>query len=311
MKKHNNKYLSFIYKLFSKDITNNELKEFENWLEQDIEHRKLYEREKKLYELTAGFDRQLFSIDVSQEWDRFRRSKKNENVISFYSYFKPAMAIVAVLILFFGFSFLLPSRRVYIAERQLKELILPDKSVVKLYKNSKLVLGPAFNKRFRRVKLLGEAYFIISRNDKKPFIISANVFSVEVVGTEFYISQEKKQVIVNKGLVRVVLKDKHVLVKAGQGVVVAENSIINMTFDKNQFAWATGEFYFNNSTLAEVFSILEQNFDVKFVIKNKEIEKLRLTAQFKGQDLQTIIKIIAKSENINISKFEDKVYIVK
>src|SRR5690606_36912085 len=50
-------------------------------------------------------------------------------------------------------------------------LHLPDGSVVFLNSDSKLYIPSDFNRDTRDVKLLGEGYFEVAHNQKKPFLV--------------------------------------------------------------------------------------------------------------------------------------------
>jgi transmembrane sensor len=82
---------------------------------------------------------------------------------------------------------------------------LPDGSVVTLNAASKLSYTDKFNGDTRPVTLLGEAFFKITPNKAKPFIINVNGVTVKVVGTSFNVKSRngKTEVIVETGIVNV------------------------------------------------------------------------------------------------------------
>jgi ferric-dicitrate binding protein FerR (iron transport regulator) len=63
---------------------------------------------------------------------------------------------------------------------------LPDSTVVTLNHNSSLEFPMAFNGNERRVKLNGEGYFDVARDEEKPFIVeTGKEIQIKVLGTEF------------------------------------------------------------------------------------------------------------------------------
>src|SRR5690606_732935 len=71
--------------------------------------------------------------------------------------------------------------------------------------HSKLSYPENFNKNTRDVRLTGEAYFKVSKDQKRPFTVSTGALSTRVLGTAFNIRETDSiiDVTVSEGLVRV------------------------------------------------------------------------------------------------------------
>ena len=67
-------------------------------------------------------------------------------------------------------------------------ITLPDGTIVHLNSESKLTYTPEFNGKLREVSLEGEAFFEVTPNKEKPFIVKTSFFDVEVLGTSFNVS---------------------------------------------------------------------------------------------------------------------------
>ena len=66
-----------------------------------------------------------------------------------------------------------------------KEIVLPDGSKVWLNENSLLKYPEKFAEEERQLELDGEAYFEVTKNKHKPFIVQNPAMSVQVLGTKF------------------------------------------------------------------------------------------------------------------------------
>ena len=88
---------------------------------------------------------------------------------------------------------------------------LPDGSNIYLNRNSKFSYRKNFGEHRRDVKLTGEAFFEISPDASKPFIIDAGKARVKVVGTSFNVITNNTE------------SDVEVFVKTGK-VLVSDNS---------------------------------------------------------------------------------------
>lgn len=64
-------------------------------------------------------------------------------------------------------------------------LVLSDGTQVWLNAESELCYPVPFTGDSREVSLRGEAYFLVTKDDKKPFLIKSDEFSMQVYGTEF------------------------------------------------------------------------------------------------------------------------------
>lgn len=87
--------------------------------------------------------------------------------------------------------------------------VLPDGTKVWLNASTQLVYKPSFWKRERLVDLNGEAYFEVSHNKHKPFVVNSKDVRTCVLGTKFNVrarsSEAKVVTTLLKGLVQVQL----------------------------------------------------------------------------------------------------------
>ena len=92
---------------------------------------------------------------------------------------------------------------------------LPDGSFVTLNKNSSIHYPKKFPGRKRNIELKGEAFFTVTPDKEKPFVISVNDVTVTVVGTSFNIKSVsgKTQVVVESGIVQVTKNNKTIELK--------------------------------------------------------------------------------------------------
>lgn len=74
-----------------------------------------------------------------------------------------------------------------VGDGQRSAIVLPDSTKVWLNSGAKLIFPVVFAKSTREVYLEGEAYFDVSHNKAKPFIVRAKGMNIQVLGTEFYV----------------------------------------------------------------------------------------------------------------------------
>jgi len=105
---------------------------------------------------------------------------------------------------------------------------LPDGSVVFLSEGGKITHPRSFARDQRRVALEGEAFFEVTKDKRRPFIVETELTTIEVVGTSFRIRDVQDrpfELTVRSGAVKAVLKsDEHqVFVEAGERVRLVAN----------------------------------------------------------------------------------------
>ena len=97
-----------------------------------------------------------------------------------------------------------------------KSMALPDGSKVIVYENSKLIYPKSFeNKNDRQVQLEGQAFFHIQKKKDSgeyvKFIVQIKQMNIEVLGTQFLVSQDnqKARVRLEEGKIRLYIKDQN------------------------------------------------------------------------------------------------------
>ncbi|GET20502.1 FecR family protein [Prolixibacter denitrificans] len=198
-----------------------------------------------------------------------------------------------------------------------KQVTLPDGTVVSLNANSRIEYPQGFTGKKRTVKLVGEAFFDVHHDALHPFIIETEGAQIEVLGTSFNVSaypgKEKVEVNVRTGTVRLVStrkkgKQAEEILPAGQRgwVNLSDGSTSSqLGVAPNYLSWVNKDIRFKNTPLSEVFSVLENTYHVKVEGADTHIDTLRYTADFEKQNLDFIVDVIGRTLNLKVSKTDD------
>lgn len=194
-------------------------------------------------------------------------------------------------------------------------LTLPDGTKIWLNAASSITYPLRFSDRERVVKLVGEGYFEVEKDARRPFRVKTSQQELTVLGTRFNISgyqddaYEKTTLV--EGSVRIsnLSSKKHFILKPQeQATLRASETSINTVPADEAIAWKNGEFIFSDEPLESIMKKISRwyNLEVKFEGINtaerfggsvskfehvsKVLEKLELTGgiQFKI-DKRTII----------------------
>lgn len=163
------------------------------------------------------------------------------------------------------------------AGNEYRHFQLPDGSVVWLSPNSQLKLKDRFNQQARNVDLDGEAFFEVSHQLNKPFIIRTGEVRTTVLGTSFnveaYPAKKQIEVTLLRGKVAVYsgLQKKQEEMTPGQQVTV---NTLTGGFRKRDFPDAadylnrrSGIFKYQGQTLSEVARDLETRYGIQISVQ--------------------------------------------
>lgn len=202
---------------------------------------------------------------------------------------------------------------------EVKKVVLADGTGVWLNNMSVLVTLEPFEKDFRRVKLIGEAYFDVSHNAEKPFVVETFGLKTEVLGTSFnvnaYPGLKHKEIILYEGSVKISPENnpkKSLLVKPGEKVRVSDDNskfYISGIDNSEPAAWREGILEFNNEELFQIARKLERKFNTRIFIASQQTGKLRFTAEFEKEPLDKILKLLKEAKSFNYSFTDEGVII--
>ncbi|WDF55830.1 FecR family protein [Mucilaginibacter sp. KACC 22063] len=260
----------------------------------------------------AKADRMFKSIiSISQ-------NNEDENKQNFFlKRYRFAAAMIAFLLISSGILYYFEAnKRPEVTLMQAKssnehELIkLSDGSTVVLNNHSFLKYPASFNGRLREVTLIGEGYFDIKHDTRHPFIVHTGNLSTTVLGTAFNINAYEKgkniTVTVTRGKVSVSNADKVL------GVIVpneqlsfdkVEESAMQAHVNSTQIVqWQSKDIFFQNITMLEAASELEQRFNVKITFKHDAVKKCRFSGTFlHGEKLKDILQVVCDFNNATYS----------
>ncbi|WCT14839.1 FecR domain-containing protein [Mucilaginibacter jinjuensis] len=182
---------------------------------------------------------------------------------------------------------------------------LSDGSVITLNRHSILQYPQRFNGNQRVVSLKeGEAFFKISPNKAKPFIINTSGTVIKVVGTSFNVKNKhgRVEVIVETGIVQVSNREGSVTLTPGDKVLVGDNSnlVKEQNPDKLYTYYRSKEFVADNTPLWRMVEVLNEAYDSHIIIGRKELNNQLLNTTFKNESLDDILQVISRTFKITV-----------
>ncbi len=144
------------------------------------------------------------------------------------------------------------------------QVTLSDGSRVWLNASSSLSYPVSFSGE-RTVSIMGEAYFEVAADGKKPFRVKTRAGEVEVLGTSFNINSYEDEPEIRttllQGKVRV---NGSTVLQPGQQAQVWGDGVRVVMVDTEPFvAWKNDKFMFDNSDIRTIMRMIARWYDVK------------------------------------------------
>lgn len=184
------------------------------------------------------------------------------------------------------------------------EVMLSDSSRVWLNAGSELKYPDVFGRDNRVVYLKGEAYFEITKNPRRPFIVQAGHMKVEVLGTQFNVRMQDEthgRTTLVEGAVRLHNGGYQVVeLVPGQRAETNEQGEIRV---KNvdvryDIAWKKGQFAFHEETLFSIMKQLSAWYGLTFDFENIRLANQIYTAIIpRAPEIDDVLQILQKTND--------------
>lgn len=273
----------------------------------------------------------VYNPDLSYYWaemqQKMHRSAKKQYTFTFSFLRMAGMVALLFIMLAIGASYYLgaefnretPKALTYLSMSGKSKVILPDSSVVWLNNGTTLTYYSAYEKS-REVKLTGEAFFSVSKDPDKPFIVHTADLCTKVYGTKFnmnaYPENKDVKIALLEGSVSVYKNDckeeKYLI--PGQVATYCKTSR-ELTFLKDdvnfESFWANSSITFEAKPLEYIVRYLEKWYHVDIVLDPALSLSQAYTFTIKQEPLEVILRIMASINPISYSFDKNNVVTIK
>ncbi|TRX66477.1 FecR family protein [Carboxylicivirga sp. M1479] len=309
------------WSLLAKDLSG-ELSEEEHMkLQEELTENPDIEKQVKKLWGDVHYAQTLKSIDTSKAWktvDNQITTKNNKFKLRLYT--SVAASIIVIVASYLFLNIVSEYKQTTITTSQaIEQITLPDGTSVDLNFGSSITYPKNFSKEKRLVKLSGEAFFDVKRDESKPFVIETEDLNIQVLGTSFnvkaYSGSTKSEVVVASGKVRVDAKNntENYVLEAGDAASYSSSSntlAVHKVSSLNYKAWKTKEIEFNNTHLNEVIKTIEQTYHITIVLDKEVLTKEKqLNATFSQHSLDHVLESVCQTFNFSYSKDKGTYYI--
>ncbi len=315
---------SLVTRHLSGELSPEEDQLFREMVRQDPKKQSQLAEYQKIWD-SVGSKRKQITYDLDREWNLIQkklpgihREINSSRSLLFYTYRIAAALVVGLLFVFaWIYATRMAGTELVVAENEPVELTLDDGTVVTVNRNSRIRYKKRFPDSERRVMLAGEAWFEVSRDTSRPFIIDAGTAIVEVLGTSFNVNAYKEnsmvEITVESGVVALTAKQyqqEQIVLRAGNsGTYNKERKelILIPSSNPNTISWKTRELFFDSSSLQEVADLINRVYNANLVIMNPEMVSCPITVTFRDQSLDAVLNVLEMTLDLEISRVGNEI----
>lgn len=190
------------------------------------------------------------------------------------------------------------------------KVVLADGTVVYLNSATRIKYPVVFGEKERKVSLSGEAYFEVTKDRERPFLVEVGDVEVKVYGTSFNIhayGDGSVQTVLVEGRVglRVLDTEEECMIEPGQmaefrqgnsGIEVKEVNTALYT------DWKNGIFRFENQRLEDILTVLSYWYDVDVFYQMPSVKELHFSGYMERyKDFGVILNAITLATGVQFS----------
>ncbi len=227
-------------------------------------------------------------------------------------------------------------------------LVLADGTKVWLNAGSKLSYdADKYGDHFREVSLIGEAFFDVTKNPEKPFIIHTSNMDIKVLGTAFnvrcYPNEKKTETSLVRGRIEVTLKNRpseKIYLKPNEKLTLINDNIVAPAIANNkkvknlieipdalvtighlthlnldstivETSWVENKLEFRSEAFEDVASKMEKWYAVKIYIMDENLKKEHLTGSFETETVEQALSALQYTTKFKFTINKNAITITK
>ncbi|UYQ94419.1 DUF4974 domain-containing protein [Chitinophaga horti] len=215
-------------------------------------------------------------------------------------------------------------------------LLLPDGTVIWLNSGSRISYPSSFSDTSREVEIEGEAYFEVTKDPKRPFIVRTRDMQLQVLGTAFnvkcYPGDHKTEATLISGMVQVSRagsQEAPVLLHPHEKVIISSNEDVTESKQETQrlivqhlkksiadtslveTAWVYNKLVFDGEDFGEITAEMERWYNVTITIHDPSVARYRFHAKFENETITEVLSAMQLSSPFTFKINHNEVNIYK
>ena len=196
------------------------------------------------------------------------------------------------------------------------QIVLGDGTRVYLNAQTELRFPESFaSSEQRLVYLSGEAYFEVTKNPSKPFIVQCKDYAVKVLGTSFnvnsYEGDETSKTTLATGKVEIDMDGKQTILNPGQQAIIKNGEVNVKEVDVEVYTtWMFDNFRFQSESIQEIMTKLSRWYAIDVFYMNESVRNYHFTGYLpRYAKIADVLELLSLTTNIKFD-VEGKTVIV-
>lgn len=301
-----------LYKYFSGSATNAEKEAIRSWLEEDSANEQTLMNERSFYDALQLVDDRAFEQKPATSFINIKKWM-GESV-------KWAAAVVIAFIASYAYfsshtdNLDTAMNTIIVPPGQRVNLALSDGTNVCLNAGTVFTYPSAFGEDTRDVKLNGEAYFEVTSNKKRPFIVHTHACNVQVLGTKFnvnaYESEKSFAAALMEGKIRVQNNSNPkeiVNITPNSQVVLKRNGLeVGTIPDYDVYRWKEGLVCFKDLDFLKLMRRVEKYYGLNIEIRNTTLQDHSFSGKFRISDgIDYMLRVLQRDMKFTYERSDD------
>ena len=190
------------------------------------------------------------------------------------------------------------------------QIVLGDGTRVYLNAQTELRFPESFaSSEQRLVYLSGEAYFEVTKNPSKPFVVQCKDYAVKVLGTSFnvnsYEGDETSKTTLATGKVEIDMDGKQTILNPGQQAIIKDGEVNVREVDVEVYTtWMYENFRFKSESIQEIMTKLSRWYTIDVFYMNEAVKNYHFTGYLpRYAKIADVLELLSLTTNI---KFDVK-----
>lgn len=184
---------------------------------------------------------------------------------------------------------------------------LSDGTKVWLNAESSIEYYSNFSENNREIKLIGEAFFDVAKDKKRPFIVKTKENIIRVLGTRFnikayknedqiYTTLEEGSVQLNMGKIRKIMNPNEQIIYNKKSKLYIKKQVNSLLYS----AWTRGKFVFKDEPLESILNTLSRWYNIKIFYLNDKVKTEKVSMSLnRYEHIEKILTKLAKTGALN------------
>jgi ferric-dicitrate binding protein FerR (iron transport regulator) len=330
------------------------------WILEHPEQKDEFERAKlilsallKSHKQHVPFDKREALTDLLEKinYAEYGPKRPKEKIIN-SGWFRAAALVVVLLSVSLLWKFLSNTKesidngeyQIIVPIGEKSQVILPDGTHVWINSGSRIVYPAKYDVNNRNVYLEGEAYFDVTKQHGKPFMVKTKDINIKVLGTAFnvkgYASDKTVETTVVRGLVKVESaadqqnsifvnpNEKAVYTKLDKQMTTTMNSVVNTSSKPIKRSvepiavikinpepvtcWKDQLLVFTDETFEDMVIKMERWYNIKITIMDPNLKKERFNGKFvHNETVYQVLEAIKLTTPIKYTNKDNEIYITQ